>query len=157
MTQLWTQLLILFFFLRHLSKTKRQSIFISLRMKGNLCNHAAASRNQCNSFLFGSSRLSRRLRSSRAFLPPVLTPAVVTPAFPPAQMKGRRQTYAGSAAEPRSLLKVRGSDPQASHWSLRARGCARVFQLHPGAEVSNWVIKGPRHELLRQSFFFLIN
>lgn len=39
-------------------------------------------------------------------------------------MKEQWQIYTRSAAEPRSLLKVRGSDPQASHWSVHV--CVHV-------------------------------
>lgn len=66
-------------------------------------------------------------------------------------MKGQWQIYTRSAAEPRSLLKVRGSDPRASRWGracarARVRGC--VFQLHTGAEVLTGSLKGPNGRLM---------
>lgn len=122
MTQLWTQLLICFF-LSHLSKNKRQSIFISWHMKGNLCNlRRLRGINVTASSL--APAVSRSASIAAVPASHLSLPVVITPAFPPAEMKGQWQIYTRSAAEPRSPLKVRGSDPQASHWSVRA--CVHV-------------------------------
>lgn len=102
-------------------------MFISLHMKGNLCNPL-----QLREINATASSLAPAV-SPGASAAPVpashlsLPPSVLTPAFPPAEMKGQWQIYTRSAAEPRGLLKVRGNDPQVSLWSVRAHAYAHVF------------------------------
>lgn len=100
-------------------------------MKGNLCNLR-----QLREINVTASSLAPAVSRSASIAPVPAShlslPVVITPAFPPAEMKGQWQIYTRSAAEPRSLLKVRGSDPQASHWSVRACTwlCACVSASH---------------------------
>lgn len=101
-------LFLVFFKWDGLPNMKSQSIFRILTWKGifAICSSLDKSISSPSNFI--------------TCLPPALTPLSFAPTCPPAKIKGQWQIYTHSAAQPHSLLKVRGSDLQVC---LHARDC----------------------------------